>query len=71
VNVEQPNTVFRNLRSGQFAVAEDAGFEKGPARRHRGSAWGDLNHDGVSTWWSRARRERSWMNAGAGAHWLE
>jgi enediyne biosynthesis protein E4 len=74
MNVEQPNSAFRNLRNGQFAVDEKTGLESGPALRHRGSAWGDLNHDGaidiVVT--ALGAKAELWLNAGAaGAHWLE
>jgi len=44
--VAQPNTVFRNMQGKTFAaLTDDAGFG-GRAARHRGSAFGDLNHDG-------------------------
>jgi len=43
----QPNSVFHNLRNGQF---QDVSGEAGPALRlraaHRGAAFGDLNNDG-------------------------
>lgn len=74
MTIEQPNSVFRNLGNGKFAVEEGAGFAAGPARRHRGSAWGDFNHDGridvvVTALGSGAEL---WLNDGAGtAHWLE
>jgi hypothetical protein len=72
--VEQPNSIFRNLRNGQFAVAADDGLAAGPARRHRGSAWGDFNHDGridVVVTALNAPAEL-WLNQGGeGAHWLE
>jgi len=46
-HVEQWNTVFRNLPDGKWAaLTEQAGFDAQPRRRHRGSAFGDLNHDG-------------------------
>jgi hypothetical protein len=39
--------VFRNLRNGKWtALTEEAGFNVLPPRRHRGAAYGDLNHDG-------------------------
>ena len=74
MTIEQHNSVFRNLRNGKFAVAEDAGFAAGPALRHRGSAWGDFNHDGrmdmVVT--ALGAAAELWMNTGAEqAHWLE
>jgi hypothetical protein len=72
--VEQPNSIFRNLRNGQFAVAADDGLAAGPARRHRGSAWGDFNHDGridVVVTALNAPAEL-WLNRGGeGAHWIE
>jgi hypothetical protein len=47
LNVEQPNTVFRNLRGMKFsALTAEAGFTTQPPSRHRGSAVGDLNGDG-------------------------
>jgi hypothetical protein len=72
--VEQPNSAFRNLRDGKFAVVVGAGFEKGPPLRHRGSAWGDLNHDGridiVVT--ALGAKAELWMNDSAPqTHWLE
>jgi len=46
-HVEQCNTVFRNLPDGKWAaLTELAGFDAQPQRRHRGSAFGDFNHDG-------------------------
>ena len=46
-HIEQPNTVFRNGPSGKWvALTEEAGFAAQPAKRHRGSAYGDFNHDG-------------------------
>ena len=45
--IDQPNTVFRNLDGTKFAaLTEEAGFTAQPPKRHRGSAVGDLNHDG-------------------------
>jgi len=45
--IDQPNTVFRNLGNGRWsALTEEAGFTAQPPRRHRGSAVGDFNHDG-------------------------
>jgi len=47
LQIDQPNTVFRNLGGSKFtALTEEAGFTAQPPRRHRGSAFGDLNHDG-------------------------
>jgi hypothetical protein len=73
--VEQPNTVFRNLGGARFAaVTAEAGLASQPPRRHRGSAVGDLNGDGrvdvvVSAIGAPAE---IWMNDSPGAnHWLE
>jgi hypothetical protein len=45
--VDQHNTVFRNRGDGTFdALTAEAGLASQPARRHRGSAFGDLNNDG-------------------------
>jgi hypothetical protein len=47
VQIDQHNTVFHNLGGAKFAaLTEEAGFAAAPARRHRGSAHGDLNGDG-------------------------
>ncbi len=47
VQVEQPNTVFRNLGGAKFqALTAEAGLTAQPPSRHRGSAVGDLNGDG-------------------------
>jgi hypothetical protein len=47
VQVEQPNTVFRNLSGARFqALTAEAGLTAQPPSRHRGSAIGDLNADG-------------------------
>jgi hypothetical protein len=72
--IEQPNSVFRNLRNGKFTDVTDAGLAEGPARRHRGSAWGDVNHDGrvdvVVT--AVGARAELWLNTSPEpAHWLE
>jgi hypothetical protein len=46
-HIEQWNTVFRNLPGGKWAaLTEEAGFNAQPPHRHRGSAYGDFNHDG-------------------------
>jgi hypothetical protein len=45
--IEQPNTVFRNLGGLRFAaLTGEAGLDTQTPSRHRGSAVGDLNHDG-------------------------
>ena len=47
VQIEQPNTVFRNLGGTKFqALTAEAGLTAQPPSRHRGSAIGDLNGDG-------------------------
>jgi hypothetical protein len=75
VQVEQPNTVFRNLGGLKFqALTEEAGLTAQPPSRHRGSAVGDLNHDGrldvvVSAISAPAE---IWMNDSPGANrWIE
>jgi hypothetical protein len=75
VQVEQPNTVFRNLGGLKFQpLTAEAGLTAQAPRRHRGSAVGDLNHDGrldVVTTAISAPAE-VWINDSPGAnHWLE
>ena len=75
VQVEQPNTVFRNLGGFKFQpLTAEAGLTVPPARRHRGSAVGDLNHDGrldVVTSAISAPAE-IWINDSPGSnHWVE
>jgi hypothetical protein len=75
VQVEQPNTVFRNLGGMKFqALTAEAGLTAQPPRRHRGSAIGDLNHDGrldVVTTAISAQAE-IWLNDSPGGnHWIE
>ncbi len=75
VQVEQPNTVFRSLGGVKFQpLTAEAGLTAQPSRRHRGSAVGDLNHDGrldVVTTAISAPAE-VWINDSPGAnHWLE
>jgi hypothetical protein len=72
--IEQRNSVFRNLRNGKFVEVAGAGLSQGPALRHRGSAWGDVNHDGridvVVT--ALGAPAELWLNASpASGHWLE
>lgn len=45
--VQRHNTVFRNLGDGTFQeMGEEAGLDRGPAERHRGTAVGDIDGDG-------------------------
>ncbi len=75
VQVEQPNTVFRNLGGARFqALTAEAGLTARPPGRHRGSAVGDLNGDGrldvVAT--AIAAPAELWFNdSPGGGHWLE
>jgi hypothetical protein len=75
VQVEQANTVFRNLGGARFeALTAEAGLTAQTASRHRGSAVGDLNGDGrldvVVT--ALAAPAELWFNDSAGGgHWLE
>jgi len=73
--VNQHNTVFRNLgASGKWqALTEQAGLASGPAARHRGCAFGDLDGDGridvVTT--ALGQPAELWMNRTTNAgHWL-
>ncbi len=75
VQVAQPNTIFRNLLGERWsALTQEGGFTAQPARRHRGSAIGDFNHDGqldlVVT--AIGAPAEIWMNNSPnGDHWLE
>jgi hypothetical protein len=75
IQVDQNNTVFRNLANGKFAaLTAEAGFTAQPAKRHRGAAVGDLNHDGkldlVVT--ALSAPAEIWINdSPSGNHWLE
>jgi hypothetical protein len=75
LQIDQPNTVFRNLGGTKFvALTEEAGFNSQPPKRHRGSAFGDFNHDGkldlvVSALSSPAE---IWLNDSSNQnHWLD
>jgi hypothetical protein len=71
----QPNTVFRNVQGEKWsALTEEAGFTSQPPSRHRGSAFGDFNHDGkldlVVT--ALSAPAEIWINDSPSAnHWLE
>jgi hypothetical protein len=73
--IDQPNSVFRNSPGGKWsALTDEAGFASQSPRRHRGSAWGDFNHDGkldlVVT--ALGAPAEIWMNdTPNGNHWLE
>ncbi len=73
--IDQPNSIFRNNPGGKWsALTDEAGFAAQPPRRHRGSAFGDFNHDGkldlVVT--ALGAPAEIWMNDSPGNnHWLE
>jgi len=73
--VEQPNTVFRNLGGAKFAaLTGEAGLAAAPPARHRGSAVADLNGDGrldvVAT--AIGAPAEIWLNdSHGGMHWIE
>jgi enediyne biosynthesis protein E4 len=73
--IDQPNTVFRNTANGKWtALTGEAGFATQPPRRHRGSAYGDFNHDGkldlVVT--ALSAPAEIWLNDSSNEnHWLE
>jgi hypothetical protein len=75
VEVDQPNTVFRNLGNGKWrSLSAEAGFKDQPPRRHRGAATGDFNRDGkldvIVT--ALGAPAELWMNNSPGKyHWLE
>ena len=73
--IDQPNTVFRNLGNAKFGASSDeAGFAAVHPSRHRGAAVGDLNADGrldvvVSALSAPAE---VWINDTSSTnHWLE
>jgi hypothetical protein len=72
--IEQPNSVFRNLGDGKYEPVAEAGFSTRPPLRHRGSAFGDFNHDGrvdvVVT--ALGAEAELWINESPGGnHWLD
>jgi hypothetical protein len=76
MDIEQPNTVFRNLgASGQWqALTAEAGLDAAPPARHRGVAFGDFDGDGrvdvVVT--ALGKDAEIWTNRTEGAgHWLD
>ena len=72
--VEQPNTVFRNLGGTRFqALTAEAGLTAQAPSRHRGSAVGDLNEDGRLDVVDSALSAPAeiWINDSPGAgHWI-
>jgi len=75
IQVDQPNTIFRNLQGEKWsALTQEAGFTAQRSKRHRGSAFGDFNHDGkldlVVT--AIGAPAEIWMNdTPNGNHWVE
>jgi enediyne biosynthesis protein E4 len=74
VQIDQHNTVFRNLGNGKMnALTKEAGFEAQAPSRHRGAAFGDFNRDGKIDIVVVALRAPAevWINQSPGDHhWL-
>jgi hypothetical protein len=76
LDIDQNNTVFRNLGStGKWlALTEEAGLNARPPARHRGCAFGDLDGDGridvvvtalggdAEIWMNRSERTGHWLD---------
>lgn len=76
MEIEQHNTVFRNLgKSGRWqALTGEAGFAAAPPKRHRGCAFGDFDGDGrvdvvvtallqpAEIWMNRSERVGHWLD---------
>ncbi|HZU08473.1 MAG TPA: CRTAC1 family protein [Pseudacidobacterium sp.] len=74
--IDQPNTVFRNLGpSGKWeAFTAEAGLTAAPPARHRGCAFGDFDGDGrvdvIAT--ALGQQAEIWMNRSPhSGHWLD
>jgi enediyne biosynthesis protein E4 len=74
VQIDQHNTVFRNLGNGKMtALTKEAGFEAQAPSRHRGAAFGDFNRDGkidivvaalrapAEVWINQSPGDRNWL----------
>jgi enediyne biosynthesis protein E4 len=70
-----PNSLFRNRGDGTFGDASaEAGLAAGPARAHRGAAFGDLDQDGrvdVVVSALQAPAELWWNRSSDSGHWLD